>query len=97
MRQLPRRFERALDVGCGHGFFAARLAQSADRVDAIDAEGGVLAEAARLHSSRRISFREGDFLQMGWLSDTYDVVTSIASLHHMDFERALGEIKRILR
>lgn len=97
MRQLPSRFERALDVGCGQGFFAARLASAAGQVDALDADGDVLAEASRLHSSARISFREGDFLEMRLPSDTYDVVTSIAALHHMDFERALGEMKHLLR
>jgi ubiquinone/menaquinone biosynthesis C-methylase UbiE len=97
LRQLPARFERALDVGCGHGFFAARLAGAADRVDALDADPGVIAEASRLHPSPRIRFREGDFLELGLPSDTYDVATSIAALHHMDFERALGELKRVLR
>jgi ubiquinone/menaquinone biosynthesis C-methylase UbiE len=97
MRQLPSRFECALDVGCGQGFFAARLASAADQVDALDADRDVLAQASRLHSSARIRFREGDFLEMGLPSDTYDVVTSIAALHHMDFERALAEMMRVLR
>jgi SAM-dependent methyltransferase len=30
-------------------------------------------------------------------ADGYDVVTSIAAIHHMDFERALSEMSRILR
>jgi ubiquinone/menaquinone biosynthesis C-methylase UbiE len=97
MRRLPSRFERALDVGCGQGFFAARLAGVADRVDAIDVDENVLAAASRLQSSTRIVFREGDFLEMGLPSDSYDVVTSIAALHHMDFERALGEMRRLLQ
>jgi ubiquinone/menaquinone biosynthesis C-methylase UbiE len=97
MGQFPDRFERALDVGCGHGFFACRLADAADHVDALDLDGGVLAEASGLHSSGRITFREGDFLQMHLPSDAYDVIASIAALHHMDLERALGEMKRVLR
>jgi ubiquinone/menaquinone biosynthesis C-methylase UbiE len=97
VRWLPPRMERALEVGCGHGFFAARLAQAADHIDAIDADGRVLAEARRLHPSRRITFREGDFLSMELPSDAYDVVTSIAAVHHMDLESALGEMKRVLR
>jgi ubiquinone/menaquinone biosynthesis C-methylase UbiE len=97
LRSLPSRFERALDVGCGCGFFAARLSSEADHVDAIDSDGAVLDEASRLNSSPRIRFLHGDFLAMGLPSDTYDVVTSIAALHHMDFARALAEMKRVLR
>jgi ubiquinone/menaquinone biosynthesis C-methylase UbiE len=97
LRQLPDRVERALDVGCGCGSFAARLARAADRIDAVDADREVIAEAARLHSSPRIRFRAGDFLELALPSDAYDVVTSIAALHHMDFDRALGEMKRVLR
>jgi len=97
MRQLPDRFERGLDVGCGQGSFAARLAAVADRVDALDANADVAADAARLHASAGVAFQCGDFLAMELPSDSYDVVTSIAALHHMDFERALGEMKRILR
>jgi ubiquinone/menaquinone biosynthesis C-methylase UbiE len=97
LRRLPTRFERALDVGCGEGLLAARLSNRADRVDAIDVDAAVLAEAARRHASPRVAFREGDFLAMRLASDAYDVVTSVAALHHMDLERALVEMKRVLR
>src|SRR6202522_4413770 len=36
LRALPARCGRVLDVGCGAGRFAARLAERADRVDALD-------------------------------------------------------------
>jgi len=36
LRQLPPGCRRALDVGCGTGRFARRLAQRGIQVDAID-------------------------------------------------------------
>ena len=36
LRALPERCGRVLDVGCGTGELAARLAARADRVDALD-------------------------------------------------------------
>jgi len=97
MRHLPRRFERGLDVGCGQGFFASRLAEVADRIDALDVDADILAEASKLHPSAGVAFHRGDFLEMKLPPDAYDVVTSIAALHHMNLVRALAEMKRILR
>jgi len=97
LRRLPARFERALDVGCGEGLLAARLAKRAGHVDAIDRDAAVLAEAAKRHGSPRIAFREGDFLALRLAPDAYDVVTSVACLHHLDMARALGAMRRVLR
>ena len=56
LRHLGAGRLRVLDVGCGHGFFAAELACVADRVDAVDLDPAVVAEAATLHSCPRIEF-----------------------------------------
>jgi ubiquinone/menaquinone biosynthesis C-methylase UbiE len=94
---LPPSFERALDVGCGQGFFAARLAERARRVDAVDRDDAVLTEAQRLHADERIAFRAGDFLALGLEAETYDAITSLATLHHMELAPALREMRRLLR
>ena len=88
LRHLDTSCRRVLDVGCGHGFFAAELARVADRVDAVDLDPAVIAEAAPLHSCPRIEFMQGDFLSLELPELQYDAVTSIAALHHMDFLRA---------
>jgi ubiquinone/menaquinone biosynthesis C-methylase UbiE len=97
LRHLPESCESALDVGCGHGFFAARLAERVRRVDAVDLDGGVVAAAARLHPAPRVKFSAGDFLALGLPSASYDAVTSIAALHHMELVPALREMRRVLR
>ena len=88
--------ECVLDVGCGHGFFAARLAEVAGHVDAIDLDRHVVREASRLHPSARIDFRQADFLTVQLPAGHYDAVTSIACLHHMDLAAALREARRVL-
>jgi ubiquinone/menaquinone biosynthesis C-methylase UbiE len=97
LRHLPEPCERALDVGSGHGFFAARLAERARRVDAVDLDAGVVAEAARLHPAEGLTFTAGDFLALSLPADAYDAVTSIAALHHMPLVPALREMRRVLR
>jgi 2-polyprenyl-3-methyl-5-hydroxy-6-metoxy-1,4-benzoquinol methylase len=97
LSELPPALDRALDVGCGHGFFAARLAERAVQVDAVDVDAGVVAEAERLHGSARVTFRAGDFLALRPPAESYDAVTSIAALHHMELSAALHEMRRVLR
>lgn len=53
LRALPRRCERVLDVGCGTGEFAARLAARADRVDALDRSADIIGNAPRCRSWTR--------------------------------------------
>src|SRR5216683_1360359 len=48
LRALPARCGRLIDVGCGAGRFAARLAERADRVDALDRSPAMIAEARRI-------------------------------------------------
>jgi 2-polyprenyl-3-methyl-5-hydroxy-6-metoxy-1,4-benzoquinol methylase len=45
LRQLPPGCRTALDVGCGTGRFAGRLAQRGLEVDAVDRSAEVLAAA----------------------------------------------------
>ena len=97
LRHLDTSCRRVLDVGCGHGFFAAELARVADRVDAVDLDPAVIAEAAPLHSCPRIEFMQGDFLSLELPELQYDAVTSIAALHHMDLRAALRKSQRLLR
>ena len=47
LRQLPRRRGTALEIGCGVGTVAQRLARSFDRLDAIDFSPAMIAEAKR--------------------------------------------------
>jgi tRNA/tmRNA/rRNA uracil-C5-methylase (TrmA/RlmC/RlmD family) len=47
LRQMPQRCRRVLDVGCGAGAFAARLARRSEQVDALDRSAEMIEEAKR--------------------------------------------------
>lgn len=93
---MPRPCRRALDVGCGLGGFARRLADVAEQVDAIDRDGNVLAQARALSAGRRdVCFIEADF--MTWETpDRYDFVSMVATLHHLPFVEALSKAAGVL-
>jgi ubiquinone/menaquinone biosynthesis C-methylase UbiE len=46
LAQLPQRCDRVLDVGCGAGSFATRLARRVEHVDAVDRSAAMI-ELAR--------------------------------------------------
>jgi SAM-dependent methyltransferase len=85
-------------VGCGDGAFACKLASRAGRVEAIDADAGVIASARdRSPVPANVSFILADFLGYPIDAETYDFVAALASLHHMPLEPALEKMTRALR
>jgi 2-polyprenyl-3-methyl-5-hydroxy-6-metoxy-1,4-benzoquinol methylase len=42
LRQLPTKVNRSLDIGCGLGFFARKLAERSEFVDALDVDSAIL-------------------------------------------------------
>lgn len=90
LRQVPRNCGAALDVGCGTGRFARRLAHLGIEVDAIDPSEEAIAEACAL--SRRIAgdrsprFQHANVTEVELPKAHYDFISCLASIHHMPFD-----------
>ena len=97
LRQLPRKVNLALDVGCGLGFFAKKLAKYSEFVEAIDVDNATINAASDRNSAPNICYLQADFLEADLPERSYDVIVAIASLHHMDLEAALAKMKVLLR
>ena len=86
LRQVPPSAVTALDVGCGTGRFARRMAALGLDVDAVDPSAEVIAEARALSAgSRSPRFTQADVTGMELPKGHYDFVSCLASLHHMPF------------
>ena len=96
LRALPARCGRVLDVGCGAGRFAARLAERADLVDALDRSPAMIAEARRIVPAN-VTCLLGDAATADLPAGAYDAVTSISALHHMDLPAVLPRLAAALR
>ncbi|EIE98281.1 class I SAM-dependent methyltransferase [Saccharomonospora glauca] len=88
LRLVPAGARRALDVGCGTGRLARRLAARGLEVDALDPAAEVLEVAKALGSPGpgAITYRHADITTYPLSSSRYDVVTCVASLHHVPFQ-----------
>lgn len=98
LRHVPVRCNRALDAGCGTGTFTRLLADRASRVDAIDLSPGMIAAARRNTAGRsNVRFEVADLLETPFDADRYDVVATLATLHHVPLEPALERLAAALR
>ncbi|GAA2489727.1 class I SAM-dependent methyltransferase [Streptomyces gobitricini] len=96
LRQLPRRFGSALDVGSGAGDLARLLAARAGTVHGIDADPAITARARERTRTEPgaapVTFTVAD-APAGIPARPYDVITCVATLHHLPFTDALTALR----
>ncbi|MFE5842035.1 class I SAM-dependent methyltransferase [Streptomyces niveus] len=91
-----------LEVGCGHGDYAAFLARSGLHVDAVDFSRTALEEARARHAGAgtlRFHLHDFNVAQIpGWLRPaSVDLVVCRLSLAFLDRQRFLGDVRRWLK
>lgn len=100
LRELP--YDRALELGCGSGFFLLNLIQAgvARRGSVTDLSPGMVKVATRngenlgLDIDGRVADAEG----VPYEDNTFDLVVGHAVLHHIpDVEKSLREVVRVLK
>jgi len=96
LRQMPQPCRRVLDVGCGAGAFASRLAQRSDQVDALDRSAEMIEEAKR-RTPENVNCVLADVLADSLPGRDYDAIFSISALHHMPLRRVLPVLADALR
>jgi trans-aconitate methyltransferase len=89
LRQLPSGCRNALDVGCGDGSLARRLADRFSvAVTGIDSNRAMIERARAAAVDLSIQFVEADFMRYHF-DEQFDFIGASASLHHMPFDQAL--------
>lgn len=98
LRSVPEGCGAALDVGCGDGLLARKLAGRAKHVTGIDKSPEMIARAREAAvGTTQLTFLEGDFLTAELPEAEYDFVCSVTTIHHMDFEAALVRMRELMR
>ncbi|MCG7595981.1 class I SAM-dependent methyltransferase [Mycobacterium sp. PSTR-4-N] len=87
-----------LDVGCGDGLLVSRLAPVARSVVGVDPDPGAIRRArARLVDVAGVSVVESTFDEFATTGARFDLITFVASLHHLDLRPTLAAAKQMLR
>ncbi|HEU0103809.1 MAG TPA: class I SAM-dependent methyltransferase [Mycobacteriales bacterium] len=96
LRRLPAGSQRVLDVGCGAGALAARLALRVRRVEAVD-RSPAMVDRARAATGPRVTVRRADVLSDPLPEGAYDAVVCLSVLHHLPLDEALPRLAAALR
>ena len=96
LRRLPKHVGRVLDVGCGAGHLAARLAERADHVDALDIDAQMV-KAAQALVPNNVTCWQADIMEDRLRPASYDAIVSLSALHHLDLQAALIRCANALR
>ncbi|MET9354684.1 class I SAM-dependent methyltransferase [Streptomyces sp. NPDC006617] len=93
LRQLPRRFGSALDVGSGTGDLARLLAARAAEVHGVDSDPVITSRARMLTPEGTAATFSVTDAQTELPTGPHDVVTCVATLHHLPFTEALDTFR----
>lgn len=88
---------RVLELGCGAGYYTRELARTGAEICAIDISPDLLELARQEVQSERVSFVRTNAYAMEFGDDSFDSVIGSSVLHHLDLERAVAEIRRVLK
>ncbi|HET9975413.1 MAG TPA: class I SAM-dependent methyltransferase, partial [Streptosporangiaceae bacterium] len=95
---VPAAAAAVLDVGCGDGFLAARLARRVPLVVGIDIDAPVLSRARARFPDTPVTWCHGDILTQPLEPGSFDAVVSNAALHHLpDARAALRRLSQLVR
>ena len=93
---VPQPCRRALDVGCGEGQLTRSLLGPADHVTGLDRDRASIA-AARARGGPGLGHVVGDVLDAPFAPGTFDLVTSVATLHHLDARAGLTAMAALVQ
>ncbi|WP_232667913.1 class I SAM-dependent methyltransferase [Pseudonocardia sp. TRM90224] len=95
---LPTGCARALDVGCGEGMLARQLRRAGvPEVVGIDPDEPSIALAEATSSDDGLKYVVGDVRDDVVQPGSFDLVASIATLHHMDAREGLTRVRELVR
>jgi ubiquinone/menaquinone biosynthesis C-methylase UbiE len=98
LRHLPSNCHDVLEIGCGTGGFARRLAERSERVLALDLSPEMI-RIARERSAQfpNIEFQLADVRDLPLPTDGFDCIATIATLHHLPLAEVLLKMKTALK
>jgi ubiquinone/menaquinone biosynthesis C-methylase UbiE len=93
--------KRILEYGCGTGWITAELASLGGAIDAFDiSQEGINQTKSLLHQLKMLgccTLKKMAAEELEYDANTFDFVTGFAILHHLDLDKAMPELYRVLK
>jgi SAM-dependent methyltransferase len=97
LRAVPPSCRDALDVGCGDGMLARRMRARVPHVVALDVDEPTLQAARADDGGAGVEYLRADLLTASLEPASFDLVASIAALHHVDAVEGLTRMAELVR
>lgn len=88
---------KVLELGCGTGLFTAEFAHSDADLTALDISEELLTQARCRVKSPNVTFVNGNAYATDFEDNSFDAIIGSSVLHHLELEKALKEIHRLLK
>src|SRR5262249_42759303 len=86
-----------LELGCGTGSFTRQLARSGADIVAIDVSPELLEIARSNCSAPNVRYQIENACELSYDNAVFDSVVGSSVLHHLEIEKALRDVYRVLR
>ena len=99
-QRIPAKIKdkEVLEIATGPGLLAKLVAPAAKRMIATDYSDGMIAQAKKGDCPANLTFEVADAMNLPYADGSFDAVLIANALHIVpDPEKALGEIRRVLR
>lgn len=97
MKFIPNNAETCLDIGCGKGELSVMLSEKCEKVIAVDLADKMIEKAKVLHSKKNIEYNCGNILEMRFENNSFDVIVTTATAHHLPYKWLLNFAKDKLK
>lgn len=92
--------KRVLEIGCGTGIFTEKICRTKAKIIAIDISPELLEKAKeKINASKfmDVDFKVMNVEKMDFFDNEFDCVVGSSILHHLNLEKSILEIKRVLK
>jgi len=92
-------FQKILDIGCGTGTMAAKLAEKFPKAEIVglDLAPGMVELAKTKVANPKVTFLTGDGEALSFPNASFDLVVSTSSLQWMECCQVFKEVRRVLK
>jgi len=93
LSNLSKMKNNALDIGCGTGKLSNELSKQYNKVLGIDISENMIKKAKKKY--KNVTFKKIDIANLK-SKTKFDLIVSINTFHHLDLEKSIPKIKKLL-